>query len=78
MAHKDPVHCAFDIPNYSNANHACSHDALVQCAFKGDLRIHVPHHKHLLEPLAHPRLRLEMVDCLQVSILLKHFGVNKI
>ena len=37
--------------------------------FEGHLCIHVLDHKHLLEPLAHPRLRLEMVACLQVQIL---------
>ena len=74
MADKDPFHGAFDIQNYSNGNDACSHDDLVQRAFKGDLRIHVLDHKHLLEPLAHPRLRLEMVDCLQVWILLNHLS----
>ena len=45
--------------------HLLSHRLL----FIGDLRVHVLDHKHLLEPLVYPRLRLEMVDCLQVKIL---------
>ena len=61
MADKDPVHGAVDMLNYSK-------QGLVHCALKGDLRVHVLDHKYLLEPLAHPRLRLEMVDCLQVQI----------
>ena len=46
--------------------------------FEGHLCIHVLDHKHLLEPLAHPRLGLEMVDRLQVKILQKSSQLTKI